>query len=86
MANSVLCTKCVNWVHGKCEKIKRAIARLAMHFVCSKCKEIMERTVDSIESKCDVVETVNGFWYLGDSLNAAGGYEATVIARRESVG
>ena len=26
MANSVLCTKCGNWVHGKCAKLKRAIA------------------------------------------------------------
>ena len=42
MANSVLCTKCGNWVHGKCAKIKRATARLAMHFVCSKCKGMME--------------------------------------------
>ena len=41
MANSVLCTKCENWVHGKCAKIKRATARLAMHFVCLKCKGIM---------------------------------------------
>ena len=49
MANSVLCTKCRNWVHGKCAKIKRATARLATHFVCSKYKGIMEETVDSIE-------------------------------------
>ena len=35
MANSGLCTKCANWVHRKSAKIKRAIARLAMHFVCS---------------------------------------------------
>ena len=34
MANSVLCTKCGNWVHGRCAKIKGATARLAMHFVC----------------------------------------------------
>ena len=40
MANSVLCTKCGNWVQDKCEKIKRATARLAMHFVCSKYIEI----------------------------------------------
>ena len=46
MANSVLCTKCENWVHGKCTKIKRATARLAMHFVCLKCKGIMEGTMD----------------------------------------
>ena len=38
MADSVLCIKCGNWVHGKCAKIKRATARLAMYFVCLKCK------------------------------------------------
>ena len=36
MVNSVLCTKCGNWLHGRCAKIKRVAARLAMHFVCSK--------------------------------------------------
>ena len=30
MANSVLCTKCGNWFHGKCAKIKKATASLAM--------------------------------------------------------
>ena len=35
MAHSVSCTKCGYWVHGKCAKIKRATARLAMHFVRS---------------------------------------------------
>ena len=81
MANSVLCTKCGNWVHGKCAKIKRATARLAMHFVCSKCKGIMEETMDSIEKLSDEVETVNGFCDLGDRLNASGGCEAAVTAR-----
>ena len=55
--------------------------RLAMRFVCSKCKEIMEVMVDSIERLCDEVETVNGFCYLGDRLNASGGCEAAVTAR-----
>ena len=83
MANSVLCTKCGSWVHGKCAKIKRVTARLAMHFVCSKCKEIMEGTMDSIEKLCDEVKTVNGFLrdYLGYRLNASGGCEAAVTAR-----
>ena len=27
-----------------------------MHFVCSKCREIMEGTMDSIEKLCDEVE------------------------------
>ena len=65
MANSVLRIKCGNWVHGKCAKIKRVTAGLAMYFVCLKCR-IMEETVDSIEKLCDEVDTVNGFCYLGD--------------------
>ena len=81
MANSALCTKCGNWVHGKCAKIKRVIARLAMHFVCSKRRGIMEAMVDSIEKLCDEVKTVNGFCYLGDRLNASGGCEAAVTVR-----
>ena len=30
---------------------------------------------------CDEVQTVNGFCYLGDRLNASGGCEAVVTAR-----
>ena len=52
-----------------------------MYFVCSKCKGIMEGTMDSIEKLCDEVETVNGFCYLEDGLNASGGCEAAVAAR-----
>ena len=37
--------------------------------------------MDSIEKLCDEVETVNGFCYLGDRLNAIGGCEAAVTAR-----
>ena len=81
MANLMLCTKCENWVHGKCAKMKRVTARLASRFVCSKCKEIMEGTVDSIEKLYDEVETVNRFCYLGDRLNASGGCETAVTAR-----
>ena len=52
-----------------------------MHFVCLKCKGIMEGTMDSIEKLCDEVETVNGFCYLGDRLNANGGCEVAATAR-----
>ena len=81
MVDSVLCTKCGNWVHGRCTKIKGVTARLAMHFVCSRCREIMEGSVDSIEKLCNEVETVYGFCYLGDRLNASGSCEATVTAK-----
>ena len=49
-----------------------------MHFVCLKCKEIMEGTMDLIEKLCNEVETVNEFCYLGDRINASGGCEAAV--------
>ena len=52
-----------------------------MHFVCSNCKGIIEGTADSMEKLCDEVETVNGFCYLGDRLNASGGCEAAVTVR-----
>ena len=59
----------------------KVTARLAMRFVCLKCKGIMVGTVDSIEKLCDEVETVNEFCYLGDRLNASGGCEAAVTPR-----
>ena len=34
------------------------------------------------EVMCDEVETTKGFCYLGDKLDARGGCEATVTARR----
>ena len=52
-----------------------------MHFVCFKCKGIMEGTMDSIKKLCDEVETVKGFCYLGDRLKANGDYETAVTAR-----
>ena len=52
-----------------------------MHFVCLRCKEIMKGTVDLIEKLCNEVETVNGFYYLEDKLNASGGCEAAVTTR-----
>ena len=76
----MLCTKCANWVRGKCAKIKRATVRLAMHF-CSRWRGITEETVNWIEKLYDEVEAVNGFCYLGNRLNSSGGCEAAVTAR-----
>ena len=39
MANSVLCTKCGNWVHGRCTKMKALTVRLAMHLFARNVKE-----------------------------------------------
>ena len=65
-------------VNGRCAEIKRVTARLAMRFVCTRCRGIMEGTVNSIEKLCDEVETMNGFCYFGDWLNCSGGCEAAV--------
>ena len=81
MANSVLCTKCKNWIHGRCAKTKKVTTGLAMRFVCSKCHGEMDGKLDSIEKLCEEVEMVNGFCYLGDRLNASGGCEAAVTTR-----
>ena len=53
-----------------------------MHFVCSKCKGIIEGPVDLVKKLCDEVETVNGFCYLGDRLNSSGGCEARVEVKQ----
>ena len=40
----------------------------------------MEGMMDLIEKLCDELETVNGFCYLEDILNASGGCEEAVTA------
>ena len=35
--------------------------------------------MDLITKLCDEVETVNGFCYIGDRLNASVGYEAAAL-------
>ena len=52
-----------------------------MHFVYSKCQQVMEETVDLIEKLYDGVKTMNRFCYLGDRQNSSGGCEVAVTAR-----
>ena len=42
IASLALCSKCKNWVHGRCAKIKRVTPRLAMRFVCSIGRKILK--------------------------------------------
>lgn len=81
MANSVLCVKCVKWIHGRCAKVKRATPRLARDFVCGRCEKRAGGFMEPVEELCNEVETVKGFCYLGDRVNASGGCEAAVTAR-----
>ena len=81
MANSVLHVKCRKWIHGRFAKVKRVTLRLGRDFLCGRCKKQADGFMDSVEELCEEVETVTGFCYLGDRVNAGGGCEAAVTAR-----
>ena len=83
MENSMMCTKCGKWVHGKCAKMKRVISTLAKVFFCELCVHTKEGIVEPGEeiSCFDQVDLVKTFCYFGDRLNAGRGSEAAVTAR-----
>ena len=83
MANSVMCTKCCKWVHGRCAKMQRVTSTLAKGFVCELCVYTKEGIVEPGEevSFFDQVDFVKSFCYSGDRLNASGESEAAVTAR-----
>ena len=81
MANSVLCVNCGKWIHGRCAKVKRVSSRLGRDFVCGRCKKQADRLAEPVEELCKEVETVRGFCYLGDRVNASGGCKAAMTAR-----
>ena len=49
--------------------------------MCGRCKKQADGLAEPAEELCEEVETVRGFCYLGDRVNASGGCEAAVIAR-----
>ena len=49
--------------------------------MCGRCKKQVDGLVEPVEELCEEVETVRGFCYLGDRVNASGGCEAVVIVR-----
>ena len=73
--------KCRKWIHGRCAKVKRVTLGLGRDFVCGRCKKQADGFMDSVEELCEEVETVRGFCYVGDRVNAAGGCEVAVTAR-----
>ena len=61
--------------------MKKVISSSARHFVCRRCTDVGDGTEESVEVLCDEVETVKGFCYLGDRLNASGGCETAVTSK-----
>ena len=62
-------------------KMKKVTCSSARDFVCRRCTDVGDGTEDPVEVLCDEVETVKGFCYLGDRLNANGGCETAVTSR-----
>ena len=80
--NLVLCTKCDQWTHGRCFRLKKVTPSAARFFVCRKCEKTTNHAGEvQQEVMCDEVETVKGFCYLGNRLNTSGGCEAALTAR-----
>ena len=68
-------------------KNKKVNARLAMHFICLKCRGVIEGTVNSIERLWNKVETVNGFCCLEDRLTMSGSWNCqTAVTARLRIG
>ena len=53
--------------------MKKVTCSSAIHFVCRRFTDVGDGTEEPVELLCDEVETVKGFCYLGDRLNASGG-------------
>ena len=43
MANSVMCTKCGKWIHGRCARMKRVTSTLAKGFACKLLYVLIQR-------------------------------------------
>ena len=41
-SNTVCCTQCMKWIHGRCTKMKRVICSSARDFVCRRCTDVGE--------------------------------------------
>ena len=73
--NLVLCTKCDQWIHGRYSKLKKVTPSAARLFVC-KCDKATNGAGEAQQQvMCDGVETMKGFCYLDNRLNASGGCE-----------
>ena len=49
--------------------------------MCGTCKKQADGLVEPVEELCEEVETVRGFCYLGDRVNASGACKAAVTPR-----
>ena len=60
MANSVKCTKCGEWIHGRCTKMKRVTPYLARQSICKRCKAAEEFKSEELVEKYKDIKMVDG--------------------------
>ena len=84
--NSILCVKCLKWVHKRCSGISGKL-KSNVDFHCRRCLEGENGLFQSVLLKEVVIEPnvklecVPKFCYLGDTLGAGGGVEEVARAR-----
>ena len=76
--NSIMCTKCNKWVHGKCSGLKKGTMRTTKLFACKSCSAGRSTKAESEKGEYEVV---NQFCYLGNVLEATGGVTAAARSR-----
>ena len=79
--SSIQCSRCKNWCHKRCSKIKGSLKLAAMSFVCSSCVKVAEPNQTSQETVDKDIEQVNESLYLGDMLNNKGDAEIAIRNR-----
>ena len=92
--NCIFCTKCKQWVHHRCSKLKKKIAQITQEemnkYTCKKCKFEEEKGSGFVGGKemilngGDKCEVVDKFCYLGDTMSVGGGADAAVVTRISS--
>ena len=61
--------------------MKKVTCSFEKHFICRRCTDIRDGKEEPVEVSCDKVETVKGFCYLGNRLNASSECETAVTSR-----
>ena len=88
-SNSIKCTKCGKWVHGRCSGIAGSLTGFEEGFTCKKCRGVLPRPSivgdgETLEVEGERYGVLNCFCYLGDMLDGGGGADVAVAARIRS--
>ena len=83
-SNSIYCNGCKHWVHKKCSKISGKM-KPDPNFRCSRClgtaRPIDGRPCKHMNIGDDLLDVVDCFCYLGDTIDAGGGCNLSAITR-----